>query len=180
MMRYGPRAIVGAAALGAALLAAPIPARADGEYLKITPNTIRAGFHVDIEGFCGGDKVNAATVKSDAFGVVTITPRQSPRTGLFLHRGTATVPADKKSKTYRVVMTCPNGRSATATLHVVNFNIPARGPKTGGGALAEKSAQEPARTPAQKLLGDNGLALAGVGSVALGSLLLVRQRKPRA
>lgn len=148
----------------AALFAAPTAAYADGEYLRVTPSTIQAGFQVEIEGYCG-DNVNPATVKSDAFGVVTITPTQDSRTGKFIHRGTATVPHDTKPKAYPVTMSCPSQQSATTTLHVVNYSVPSRGPKTGGGALATKS------------MATNGFTLAGVGAIALGSLLLLVRRR---
>lgn len=147
-----------------ALLAAPAPAMADGEYLRVTPSTIQAGFQVEIEGYCG-DNVNQATVRSDAFGVVTITPVQDPRTGKYLHRGTATIPTDKPAKAYAVTMTCPSNQSATTTLHVVNYNVPSQGPHTGGGALAGNS------------LPTNGFMLAGAGALALGTMLLFRRRR---
>jgi LPXTG-motif cell wall-anchored protein len=167
MMRSALRATAGVAALGAAIFITPIPAHADGEYLRITPSTVQAGFQIEIEGYCG-DNVNPATVKSDAFGTVTISPTPDQRTGKFLHRGTATVPTDKPAKAYPVAMTCPSQQSATTTLHVVNFNVPSRGPMTGGGFLANKP------------LGANGYTLAGVAALALGSLLLfVKRRKQR-
>lgn len=147
------------------IFATPTVARADGEYLKVTPSTIQAGFQVEIEGFCG-DNVNPAFVKSDAFGVVTITPTQDSRAGRFIHRGTATVPRDKMPRAYPVSMTCPSQVSATTTLHVVNNTVPPKGPMTGGGALATKS------------MAANAFTFAGVGAIVLGSLvLLVRRRR---
>lgn len=168
-MRSVLRATIGVAALATVLFAAPIPARADGEYLRVTPSTIQAGFQVEIEAFCG-DNVNPATVKSDAFGVVTITPREDPRTGKFIHRGTATIPAGKRPGAYPVRLTCPSNQTATTTLHVVNFDPPTKGPKTGGGALAARS------------FGDKGdLTMVGVGSAAVGAgaLLFAASRRKR-
>jgi len=166
-MRSALRAAVGGAALGAVILAAPTPVHADGEYLRITPSTVQPGFPVEIEGYCG-DNVNPATVMSDAFGTVTIAPTPDQRTGKFLHRGTATVPTDKPPEDYPVAMTCASQQSASTTLHVVNPNVPPRGPHTGGGYLANKP------------LSTNGFTLAGVGALALGSLLLfVKRRKQR-
>lgn len=164
-MRSVLRAATGAGALGVAILAAPGTARADGEYLRVTPSTIQAGFQIEIEGFCG-DNVNPATVRSEAFGVVTITPTPDQRNpNRFLHRGTATIPTDKTPRAYPVTMTCPSQQSATTILHVVNFNVPAHGPRTGGGALADDT------------LPTNGFTLAGVGAMVLGSLLLLLRRR---
>jgi hypothetical protein len=74
MKRYVPRAALLALGLAAlAALAVPGVARADGEFLRVTPSTIQAGFQIEIKAFCG-DTVNPATVSSEAFGVVTITP----------------------------------------------------------------------------------------------------------
>jgi hypothetical protein len=153
-------------ALSAVILASPVPARADGEYLRVTPSTIQAGFQIEIEGYCG-DNVNPATVKSDAFGVVTITPVLNPPTGKYLHRGTATIPTDKAAKAYAVTMTCPSQQSATTTLHVVNYSVPSLGPHTGGGALAGNTWPT------------NGFTIAGVGAIAIGSILLFARRGRR-
>jgi LPXTG-motif cell wall-anchored protein len=164
MMRSVLRAATAAGALAAVLLAAPHPARGDGEYLRVTPSTIQAGFQIEIEGYCG-DNLNQATVKSDAFGTVTITPVPQPLTGKYLHRGTATIPTDKPARAYAVVMTCPSQQSATTTLNVVNYSVPSLGPNSGGGALADNS------------LPANGFTLAGIGALALGSLLLLLRRR---
>jgi len=164
-MRSVLRVAAGAGALSVAILAAPDPARADGEFLRVTPSTIQAGFQVEIEGFCG-DNVNPATVRSDAFGVVTITPTPDQRNpNRFLHRGTATIPTDKAPKAYAVTMTCPSQQAAVTTLHVVNFNVPAHGPRTGGGALASNT------------LPTNGFILTGAGAMVVGSLLLLLRRR---
>lgn len=166
-MRSVLKTAAGAGALSAAILIAPDPARADGEYLRVTPSTIQAGFQIEIEGFCG-DNVNPATVRSEAFGVVTITPVPDQKNpNRFLHRGTATIPTDKSPRAYPVTMTCPSLQSATTILHVVNFGVPPHGPKTGGGALAGNA------------LPTNGFTLAGVGAIALGSVLLLRRKKRR-
>lgn len=149
------------------ILAAPGAAHADGEYIRVTPSTIQAGFQVEIEAFCG-DNVNPATVRSDAFGVITITPQPDPKQpGKYLHRGTATIPQNKKPKAYPVTMTCPSNQSATTTLHVVNHNLPSKGPKTGGGYLASQP------------FNGSGLTMIGLGSAAAvaGAFLLVFSRR---
>jgi hypothetical protein len=159
MMRSVLRAAA-AAAIGASVLAAPAPALADGEYLRITPSTIQAGFQVEIEAYCG-DNVNPATVTSDAFGVVTITPQANTQTGKVVHRGTATIPTDKKAQAYRVRLTCPSQQTATTTLHVVGYNVPSTGPKTGGGAMAATGLQS-----THAMIG-TGAAIAGAGALLL-------------
>lgn len=153
-------------AIGVAVVAAPIPAYADGEYLRVTPSTIQAGFQVEIDAFCG-DTVNPARVESEAFGVVTITPQTDSRTGKVTHRGTATIPNDKKAKAYPVKLSCPSNQTATTTLHVVGFNLRSRGPHTGGGALANSN---------------GGNMMIGVGSAVAGAgaLLFVIARRRRA
>lgn len=166
-MRSVLRVAAWIAGFAAAMLAAPIPAHADGEYIRVTPSTIQAGYQVEIEAFCG-DNVNPATVKSDAFGVVTITPRPDPKNpGKFLHRGTATIPPDKKPRAYPVTMTCPSNQSATTTLHVVNYSAPSQGPKTGGGYLASKRVDG----------GDLTLIGAGAAALAAGALLFLVSRR---
>lgn len=157
-----------ALALGVAAGAAlPSAAWADGEFLRITPSTIQAGFQVEIEAFCG-DNVNPATVSSDAFGVVTVTPQRDPRTNKFMHRGTATVPPGTKAGAYKVLLKCPSQQSATTTLHVVNPTpFRSRGPHTGGGYLAGN---------------DNSGLMIGAGSaaVAAGAFLFLMARRRRA
>lgn len=164
------RSVLRATALAAGLLAvvaAPSAAWADGEFLRITPSTIQAGFQVEIEANCG-DTVNPATVSSDAFGVVTITPQRDPRTGQVLDRGTATIPPGTKAGSYKVLLKCPSQQTATTTLHVVNTTaIRSLGPHTGGGGLAHN---------------DNSGLMIGAGSAAAvgGALLLVLARRRRA
>lgn len=164
------RSVLRAASLGVgllifALIAGPSTAWADGEFLRITPSTIQAGFQVEIEANCG-DTVNPATVSSDAFGVVTITPVRDPRTGQVLDRGTATIPPGTKAASYKVLLKCPSQQTATTTLHVVNTAPMSHGPHTGGGGLAHN---------------DNSGLMIGAGSAAVGAgaflLILVRRRR---
>ncbi|WP_040390775.1 LPXTG cell wall anchor domain-containing protein [Catelliglobosispora koreensis] len=150
----------------AALLAAPVPAYADGEYLRITPSTIQAGYQVEIEANCG-DNVNPATVSSDAFGVVTITPTPD-RNGKYLHRGRATVPGNTAAGAYKVRLTCPSQQTATTTLNVVNNDFKSRGPKTGGGYLASGGT------------GTTNMMIGAGGVIALaGGLMLFVARRRR-
>lgn len=153
-------------ALGVAgVVAAPATAYADGEYLRITPSTIQAGYQVEIDAYCG-DTINPATVTSDAFGVVTINPQTDPRTGKVTMRGNATIPSNTKAGGYKVYLKCPSQQSATTTLNIVNYTVRSKGPHTGGGGLAGKD--------------DNGMVI-GVGSAVAGAgafmLLMARRRR---
>ncbi|GIH09290.1 hypothetical protein Rhe02_73570 [Rhizocola hellebori] len=153
-MRSVLRATVLALGLAGAV-AVPAAARADGEYLRITPSTIQAGFQVEIDAYCG-DTVNPVTVSSDAFGVVTITPRQDPQTNKYYIRGTATVPSNTKAGAYKVTLKCPSQQGAVTTLNVVNYAVQSHGPHTGGGFLATSS------TSGTPMIGA-GAAVAGAG-----------------
>lgn len=154
---------------GAAVLAAPVPAYADGEYLRVTPSTIQAGFQVEIEAFCG-DNVNPATVSSDAFGVVTVTPTPDNK-GKYMHRGRATIPSNINPGGYRVRLVCPSQQTATTTLNVVNTNQRSRGPKTGGGYLAAANKRD-----TDTMIGAGAVVTVGGGLL----LLLARRRRTTA
>jgi len=164
-MRSVLRATVIALGLAAAL-AVPAVAHADGEYLRITPSTIQAGFQVEIEAYCG-DNVNPATVSSDAFGVVTVNPQTNTQTGKVTHRGTATIPPGTKAAAYKVNLKCPSQQSASTTLHVVNYVVQSHGPHTGGGFLAAS--------------GTSGTPMIGAGAAvaAGGALLFFMARRRR-
>jgi hypothetical protein len=150
-------------------VAVPTAAQADGEYLRITRSTIQAGFQVEIEAYCG-DNVNNATVSSDAFGVVTVTPVQIPNTTRYIHRGTATIPPATKAAAYKVHLKCPSEQSAATTLHVVNYALQSHGPHTGGGFLASSS------TSGTPMIGA-GAAIMGAGALIF---LMVRRRRVQA
>jgi hypothetical protein len=168
----GLRRIMGAAALlPAALLVAvlaspPASARAaQGVYVQVNPNTIQAGFQVGIHASCGED-LNPASVKSRAFGEITLTPYQGSR---FLS-GSATVPSNTRAGEYKVDLKCANGATASAELFVLGMARPTRGPNTGGGGTAGAGGPPADSAP---------VLLAGAGTAALAAglgLLLVRRR----
>jgi hypothetical protein len=163
----GLRLIVGAvalvaAALLAAALASPPALAAQGVFVEVNPNTIQAGYQVGIYASCGED-LNPATVKSGAFGEITLTPRS----GSDYLSGSATVPADTRAGEYKVDLKCANGATASAELFVLGMAKPTRGPDTGGGGTA--SAGGPPAPP---------VLLAGASTIALAAglgLLLVRR-----
>lgn len=152
--------LAGFAAL--ALPAAPAAAAAQEEvFVEVNPSTIQAGFQVGIRASCGDD-LNPATVRSDAFRELTLTPRPGSR----MLAGSATVPSSTRPGQYRVNLRCVDGATATAELFVLNMAQPTRGPKTGGGGTAGAG------------LGQVGILLAGAGAAALaGGMLLLGYRR---
>lgn len=112
-----PVVLTGTAALAAAV------------FVETNPSTISAGEELGLRASCQ-ENLRPATVRSDAFGSVTVRPQYGFLTA------TVTVPPDTRAASYRVRLTCPDGDSATSTLHVVARNRPARGPATGFGGSA--------------------------------------------
>lgn len=132
-MRFALRLAAGAAAVATALLTAPTPAHADGVFIEVNPSTIQAGFQVGIRASCGGDELNSAKAKSDAFGTVTLNPDDKFLTG------STTIPSGKSAHGYTVKLYCPSRQTATTTLWVIGHRTHHHGPDTGGGALADHS-----------------------------------------
>ena len=89
----------------------------------------------------------------------------SPRYGFLT--ATVRVSSSTRAGDYRVDLRCPDGKTASSTLHVVAKVEPARGPATGGGGTA------PGRN-APMLIG-GGLAVIAAGLV-LGVVSLRRRR----
>lgn len=163
-----PRAALAAVVIAATavltVLALP-PTRAAAAqvdvFVEVNPSTIQAGFQVGIRASCGED-LNPASVKSQAFGELTLTPQQGTR----LMTGQATVPSTTRAGEYKVDLRCANGASATAELYVLDMAQPTRGPKTGGGGTAG-AGLGPA---APVLIAGAGAAALGVGAVLLAGL----------
>lgn len=145
--------------LPSVLLASPASAAAD-VYVELNPSTVEAGYLVGIRASCR-ENGEPAKVESDAFaGEVTVQPQYD------LLTAAATVPEDKPARPYRVKLTCPDDRVATAVLNVVRGGRPSQGPATGFGGTAGDR-------PGTLLLG-GGLAIAAIG-VVLG-LVTSRRR----
>jgi hypothetical protein len=161
----GFRRIMGTAVL---LLLATAPAdraaAAQGVFVEVNPNTIQAGYQVGIQASCGED-LNPASVKSGAFGEITLTPP----TGSQYLTGSATVPADTRAGEYKVDLKCANGATASAELFVLGMARPTKGPNAGGGGIAA-AANPGDHAPA--LLAGTGLA-----ALAAGSILLAGRRR---
>lgn len=130
-------------------------------FVEVNPSTIQAGFQVGIRASCGED-LNPASVRSGAFGEITLTPHQGSRQLV----GSATVPSSTRPGQYRVDLRCANGSTASADLFVLDMAQPTRGPKTGGGGTAGAGP------------GQVGTLLASAGAAALaGGMLLLGYRR---
>jgi hypothetical protein len=137
------------------------PAQAADVFVEVNPNTVQAGFQVQIRASCGDDQ-SPAVVRSEAFGQVTVLPDNGFLTA------TAVVPPNKRPREYRVRLSCPNGATASTTLVVVSMGRPTLGPATGGGGKAGAG-----RGGGFMITG--GLAVLGVGAGV--GLLVLRRRK---
>ncbi|MDY7089500.1 MAG: hypothetical protein SYR96_30890 [Actinomycetota bacterium] len=142
------------------VVARPAAAARAAIFLELSPSTVPVGDEVGFRASCD-DNLKAATVTSGLFGSVTVAPRYGFLTA------TARVPNTTRPGDYRVDLTCPDGATATATLHVVAKVRPARGPATGGGGTA------PGRD-APVLIG-SGLTIVAA-ALGLGVVALRRRR----
>ncbi|HEY0003056.1 MAG TPA: hypothetical protein VGB74_21565 [Actinoplanes sp.] len=165
-MRTSVPSALAASVLGVPVLFGPIllltgPASAAAAiFVETSPSTVPAGDKVGLRASCD-DNLKSATVSSALFGAVTVAPQYGFLTA------TARVPDGTRAGDYRVDLRCPDGKTASSTLHVVVKVTPTRGPATGGGGTA------PGRN-APVLIG-TGLAVLGAGA-ALGVLSLRRRR----
>ncbi|WP_229403512.1 hypothetical protein [Micromonospora okii] len=117
--------------VGAFVLAAAAPARAgENTFVEVTPNSAQAGSRVDIRASCDNDNNRQAEVHSDAFGRVVLRPDNGFLTGA------VTIPGNKQPGDYPVELRCPDNRTATTTLTVLNMAQPSKGPNTGAGGTA--------------------------------------------
>jgi hypothetical protein len=161
-MRRLTHAAAALALAGAVIVPAAAPARAAAVFIELNPSTVPAGDELGLRASCE-DNLRAATVTSGAFtGKVAVKPRYGFLTAA------VTVPARTRPDNYRVRLTCADGESATATLHVVAADRPARGPATGFGGGADDGALP-------TVLVTGGLA-AMAGGGLLGVLTLRRRR----
>ncbi len=142
------------------LVADPAAAARAAIFLELSPSTVPVGDDVGLRASCD-DNLKAATVTSGLFGTVTVAPRYGFLTA------TARVPSSTRPGDYTVDLNCPDGKTASATVHVVAKVQPARGPATGGGGMA------PGRN-APLLIG-SGLTVIAV-AIGLGALALRRRR----
>lgn len=160
-MRMSVPAALAALVLGLPVLFMDAPAaRAASVFLEINPSTVPAGDEVGLRASCD-DNLKSATVSGGLFGSVTVVPQYGFLTAT-VHVSSSTKPGD-----YGLELHCPDGKTATATLHVVAKVEPAQGPATGGGGA------RPGRY-APAMIG-TGLLVFGAGAV-LGVLTLRRRR----
>jgi hypothetical protein len=140
------------------------PAYAGNTYVEADPSTVHAGGRVAIRASCGDDNNSQATVESDAFGRVIVTPDQGILTGQ------VTVPGSKRPGRYSVDLRCQNGNTAMTNLTVTSTAHPTRGPDAGGGGTASAGTG----TGGSVFLA-GGVAAVGLG-VAVGLLAMRRRR----
>ena len=150
----------------AGVLLGAAPAHAAYVFIELNPSTVESGYLVGIRASCT-DNTAPASVESEAFGTVEARPQFDELTAA------VTVPAGTEAGSYRVRLTCPDDRSASTTLYVLDPNRPSRGPATGFGGTAGGRGS-----------GDRDSAglMAGVGVVALAAagvlgVLTVRRRR---
>lgn len=128
-LALGFSAVLLAALLLPALLLPATPALAASVFVETNPSTARAGDEISVRASCT-ENLKAATVTAGPLGKLTVSPRYG-----FLTT-TVKVPANTRPGDYPVSLTCPDGKKAKSTLHVVARIEPARGPATGGGGTA--------------------------------------------
>lgn len=129
-MRRSVPAVLASAALGlSTVFLGAGPAAAASIFVETNPSTARAGDEIAVRARCT-ENLNPATVTSPPLGKLTVAPKYG-----FLTT-TTTVPAATKPGAYAVSLTCPDGKTASSTLHVVAKVEPSRGPATGGGGTA--------------------------------------------
>ncbi|HWS38726.1 MAG TPA: hypothetical protein VN408_39065 [Actinoplanes sp.] len=105
------------------------PASAAAVFVEINPSTARPGDEIALRASCD-DNLEAATVTGEPIGPVTVAPEFGFLTA------TVRIPAGTEPGDYPVALRCPDGATATGTLHVVAKVEPGRGPATGGGGTA--------------------------------------------
>jgi hypothetical protein len=162
------RTLTIAATAGAVLFAGALPAQAQGEFIRLIPNTVRPGGNVTIEANCVNN-TQPADVSSRAFGRVQVLPQAG--TGLL--SAVVTIPRDTMPSQFQVMLRCPSGATATTSLFVIDGAVPTQGPAAGGGGLADSGDT-----------GGSGGAIISGGLVALAAaaalgLLTTRRRRGR-
>lgn len=111
------------------LLVDAAPARAAAVFVELNPSTVPTGDEVGVRASCD-DNLQAATVTADPVGTIQVKPSFGFLTA------TTRIPKTTRPGDYRVSLRCPDGQTATSTLHVVARVRPSRGPATGGGGTA--------------------------------------------
>ena len=100
-------------------------------WVEVSPSTVQAGELVAIRAACAGDS-QSGTVRSAAFGTVTVTPKMGYLSA------EVQVPPNAAVGQHDVKVTCPDGQTATTSLTIVAptpTSQPTVGPHTGGGYL---------------------------------------------
>lgn len=103
--------------------------------LTLSPNSIQAGFQIEIRATCG-ENLNPAFVSSRAFGSITLVADHD------VLMDVVTIPSNTAAGTYTVSLQCASGQRSSATLTVLNGHAKPNGhhgPDTGGGQMAASS-----------------------------------------
>jgi hypothetical protein len=98
-------------------------------FVELNPSTVPAGDEVSVRASCD-DNLKAATISGEPIGSVPVKPEFGFLTA------TAKVPPDHAAGTFKITLTCPDGKTASASMYVVAKVEPSRGPATGGGGTA--------------------------------------------
>jgi hypothetical protein len=124
-------------------------------FVEANPSTVRAGDEFSLRASCD-DNLKAATVTADPIGSVPVEPEFGFLTA------TVKVPAGQRAGDYRLTLRCPDGKTASTTLHVLARVEPSRGPATGGGGTAPDGT-------ARLLIGGGLTALTAAAALAVMS-----------
>jgi hypothetical protein len=152
-------------------------ANAAGVWVEVSPATITAGGNVFIRADCG-DNSNVASVKSEAFGTLTLHPWDS------LLQAQTNVPGMTPAATFDVRLECATGSTANTTLTVLgnaasvpsDKAAPSKGPATGGGYLADRSFWQATRDSLSGPVGWFTAAAIAFVSAGVFAALTVRRR----
>jgi hypothetical protein len=157
-----PAAALAALVIGLSVLVLDAgPAQAAAVFVEANPSTARAGDQITLRASCT-ENIKAATVTGNPFGKVTVQPQYGFLTAA------VRIPTTTKVGDYPIELSCPDGKKATGTLHVVARVEPSRGPATGGGGTA------PGKS-APMLIG-GGLTAIVVGAALAVASVLRRRR----
>ncbi|SCL31723.1 hypothetical protein GA0074692_3165 [Micromonospora pallida] len=178
--RRGAAMLLGLLLAAVGVLLATGPAHAADVYVRVTPSRAGPGELVGIRASCRSNR-DAASVESEAFGIVTVHPQHG-----YL-AGTVTIPGHATPGRHRVKLLCVEGPNASTMLTVTAGGgghqpgghqpgpgggqpHPSRGPATGFGGTAGGPDLE-------GLLLPGGLAVTVAGLVL--AMLAARRQRPR-
>jgi hypothetical protein len=175
--RRGAAVLLGLLLAAVGVLLASGPAHAADVYVRVTPSRAGPGELVGIRASCRSNR-EAASVESEAFGIVTVHPQHG-----YL-AGTVTIPGHATPGRHRVKLLCVEGPNASTMLTMLTVTAgggghqpgpggrphPSRGPATGFGGTA-------GGPDLDRLLLPGGLGVTVAGLVL--AMLASRRQRPR-